>query len=209
MTREEIVAKLTALLGEEQAAAAADALVDAETEAAQTEEAATAETEAAQTEEAATAETEAAQTEEAAAEQAEAEAAAAEDAEAETATAEAEAEAAQSEEAEAAAEESAPPDPVEALYAENNALRDRLKGTMVRLAALSLGVAPERTDVVRRLAGVGEGELTEESAIAAVRQVLDEVPELAGTAVPVTGSVGSHPREPARPADPFLKGFFR
>ena len=80
---------------------------------------------------------------------------------------------------------------------------------MVRLAALSLGVAPERTDVVRRLAGVGEGELTEESAIAAVRQVLDEVPELAGTAVPVTGSVGSHPREPARPADPFLKGFFR
>ena len=196
MTREEIVAKLTALLGEEQAAAAADALVDAETEAAQTEEVATAETEAAQTEEAA-------------AEQAEAEAAAAEDAEAETATAEAEAEAAQSEEAEAAAEESAPPDPVEALYAENNALRDRLKGTMVRLAALSLGVAPERTDVVRRLAGVGEGELTEESAIAAVRQVLDEVPELAGTAVPVTGSVGSHPREPARPADPFLKGFFR
>ena len=208
MTREEIVAKLTALLGEEQAAAAADALVDAETEAAQTEEAATAETEAAQTEEAVTAETEAAQTEEAAAEQAEAEAAAAEDAEAETA-AEAEAEAAQSEEAEAAAEESAPPDPVEALYAENNALRDRLKGTMVRLAALSLGVAPERTDVVRRLAGVGEGELTEESAIAAVRRVLDEVPELAGTAVPVTGSVGSHPREPARPADPFLKGFFR
>ena len=208
MTREEIVAKLTALLGEEQAAAAADALVDAETEAAQTEEAATAETEAAQTEEAATAETEAAQTEEAAAEQAEAEAAAAEDAEAETA-AEAEAEAAQSEEAEAAAEESAPPDPVEALYAENNALRDRLKGTMVRLAALSLGVAPERTDVARRLAGVGEGELTEESAIAAVRQVLDEVPELAGTAMPVTGSVGSHPREPARPADPFLKGFFR
>ena len=208
MTREEIVAKLTALLGEEQAAAAADALVDAETEAAQTEEAATAETEAAQTEEAATAETEAAQTEEAAAEQAEAEADAAEDAEAEIA-AETEAEPAQSEEAEAAAEESAPPDPVEALYAENNALRDRLKGTMVRLAALSLGVAPERTDVVRRLAGVGEGELTEESAIAAVRQVLDEVPELAGTAVPVTGSVGSHPREPARPADPFLKGFFR
>ena len=173
MTREEIVAKLTALLGEEQAAAAADALVDAE--AAQTEETVTAETEAAQTEEVATAETEAAQ----------------------------------AEEAEAAAEESAPPDPVEALYAENNALRDRLKGTMVRLAALSLGVAPERTDVVRRLAGVGEGELTEESAIAAVRQVLDEVPELAGTAVPVTGSVGSHPREPARPADPFLKGFFR
>ena len=193
MTREEIVAKLTALLGEEQAAAAADALVDAETEAAQTEEAATAETEAAQTEEAA-------------AEQAEAEADAAEDAEAETA-AETEAEPAQTEPA--ATEEPAQPDPVEALYAENNALRDRLKGTMVRLAALSLGVAPERTDVVRRLAGVGEGELTEESAIAAVRQVLDEVPELAGTAVPVTGSVGSHPREPARPADPFLKGFFR
>lgn len=198
MTREEIVAKLTALLGEEQAAAAADALVDAEP--AQTEAAATAETEAAQSEE--TAETEAAQAEAAAAEQAEAEAAAAEDAEAETATAEAEAEP-------AATEEPAPPDPAEALHAENATLRDRLKGMMVRLAAVSLGVAPERVDVVRRLADLGEGELTEESAIAAVRRVLDEVPELAGAAVPVTGSVGSHPREPARPADPFLKGFFR
>ena len=180
MTREEIVAKLTALLGEEQAAAAADALVDAETEAAQTEEAA--------------------------AEQAEAEADAAEDAEAETAT-EAETEPAQT--GPAATEEPASPDPAEALHAENATLRDRLKGMMVRLAAVSLGVAPERVDVVRRLADLGEGELTEESAIAAVRQVLDEVPELAGTAVPVTGSVGSHPREPARPADPFLKGFFR
>ena len=191
MTREEIVAKLTALLGEEQAAAAADALVDAE---------------AAQTEEAATAETEAAQTEEAAAEQAEAEADAAEDAEAETA-AEAETEPAQT--GPAATEEPASPDPAEALHAENATLRDRLKGMMVRLAAVSLGVAPERVDVVRRLADLGEGELTEESAIAAVRRVLDEVPELAGAAVPVTGSVGSHPREPARPADPFLKGFFR
>lgn len=192
MTREEIVAKLTALLGEEQAAAAADALVDAETEAAQTEEAATAETEAAQTEEAA-------------AEQAEAEADAAEDAEAETAT-EAETEPAQT--GPAATEEPASPDPAEALHAENATLRDRLKGMMVRLAAVSLGVAPERVDVVRRLADLGEGELTEESAIAAVRRVLEEVPELAGAAVPVTGSVGSHPRKPARPADPFLKGFF-
>ena len=179
MTREEIVAKLTALLGEEQAAAAADALVDAETEAAQTEEAA--------------------------AEQAEAEADAAEDAEAETAT-EAETEPAQT--GPAATEEPASPDPAEALHAENATLRDRLKGMMVRLAAVSLGVAPERVDVVRRLADLGEGELTEESAIAAVRRVLDEVPELAGGAALTTGSVGSNPRALSRPADPFLKGFF-
>ena len=82
----------------------------------------------------------------------------------------------------------------------------------LRLSALSLGVAPERADAVRRLADLEGVDLNGEQAAqqveAAVRRVLEEVPELAGAAALTTGSVGSHPRALSRPADPFLKGFF-
>lgn len=179
MNREEIIARLTDLLGEEQAAAAADALIDAE---------APAQTPGSEPE-----------SSEAVSEATEPEAEAQEPIPPEN------------EKPDAESEPVAPePDPTEALRTENDGLRDRLKGMMMRLAAMSLGVAPERVDVVRRLAVFGDDELTEETALAAVRRVLEEVPELAGhAAIPVTGSIGTHPRENSRPMDPFEKGFFR
>lgn len=182
MTREEIIARLTDLLGEEQAAATADALIGAE-ETAQTPESESESTEMAEP----TAP------------------------EPGTSEAEPKPEATEPEVPDAEPESIAPePDPSEELRTENDRLRDQLKGMMVRLAAMSLGVAPERVDAVRRLAEFGDGELTEETALAAVRRVLEEVPELAGrAAMPVTGSIGTHPRESARPMDPFEKGFFR
>ena len=182
MTREEIVDRLKELLGEENAAAAADALAEAE---------APGEPEAPAEAEEAAAETEA-------------------PAEAEEAPAEPEVSA----ESEAPVEPEAPaePDPAEALRSENASLRERLLGMALRLSALSLGVAPERADAVRRLANLEgidlNGEQAAQQVEAAVRRVLEEVPELAGGAALTTGSVGSHPRALSRPADPFLKGFF-
>ena len=183
MTREEIVDRLKELLGEETAAAAADALAEAE---------ASGEPEVPAEAEEAAVETEA-------------------PAEAEEAAAEPEAPA-EAEEAPAEPEVSAETDPAEALRSENASLRERLLGMALRLSALSLGVAPERADAVRRLANLEGVDLNGEQAAqqveAAVRRVLEEVPELAGGAALTTGSVGSHPRALSRPADPFLKGFF-
>ena len=195
MTREEIVDRLKELLGEENAAAAADALAEAE---APGEPEAPAEAEEAPGEPEAPAEAE--------------EAAAETEAPAEAEEAPAEPEVSAESEAPVEPEAPAEPDPAEALRSENASLRERLLGMALRLSALSLGVAPERADAVRRLANLEgidlNGEQAAQQVEAAVRRVLEEVPELAGGAALTTGSVGSHPRALSRPADPFLKGFF-
>ena len=197
MTREEIVDRLKELLGEENAAAAADALAEAPAEPealAEPQEAPADPEEAPVDPEEAPVDPEGAP------------------AEAEEAPAEVEEAPAESEETPAEPEAPAEPDPAEALRSENASLRERLLGMALRLSALSLGVAPERVDAVRRLADLEGVDLNGEQAAqqveAAVRRVLEEVPELAGAAALTTGSVGGHPRALSRPADPFLKGFF-
>lgn len=211
MTREEILAKLTDLLGEEQAGSVADALIGAEAPP-ETEESAP-ETEAPASE------SEAPEPEPESEPAPEPESSEPEMPELESETPESEPEPSAPEpepsEPEAPVPEPAPsePDPTEALRAENNRLRERLTHAALRLSALALGVAPERVDVVGKLAELGEFDPESEQAAAqaeeAVRRVLEQVPELAGRALPAIGSIGAHPREGTRPVDPFEKGFFR
>lgn len=189
MTREEIVAKLTDLLGAEQAESAADALIGAEAPPEAEESAPEAEESSAETEPEAP------------------------DTEPEAPEAEPEPPEPEPSEPEAPVPEPSEPDPAEALRTENERLRERLTHAALRMAALAMGVAPERADAVRRLAELGEFDPTAENAAEqaeeAVRRVLEEIPELAGRAAPVTGSIGTHPREASRTVDPFEKGFFR
>lgn len=215
MTREEILAKLTDLLGEEQAGSVADALIG--TEAPPESEESAPETE----ESAAEAEPETPAPEPEASEpetpETEPELSEPETPEAESESSEPEMPAPEPEpsEPEAPVPESAPsePDPAEALREENHRLRERLTHAALRLSALTLGVTPERVDVVGKLAELDEFDPESEQAAAqaeaAVRRVLEQVPELAGRALPAIGSIGAHPREGTRPVDPFEKGFFR
>lgn len=209
MTREEILAKLTGLLGEEQAGSVADALIGAEAPS-EAEESAP-ETEAPEPEP----EPEPAPEQELS--EPEAPASEPELSEPEMPASEPEPSAPEPEpsEPEAPVPEPAPSetDPTEALREANHRLRERLTHAALRLSALTLGVAPERVDVVGKLAELDEFDPESEQAAAqaeaAVRRVLEQVPELAGRALPAIGSIGAHPREGTRPVDPFEKGFFR
>lgn len=202
MTKEEIIAKLTGLLGEEQATAIASALIGAEEGAQSAPEDAQSAPETAETEQ--TEQTEGEQTVPKG-EPGKDEPAAPEAADESDETDAGEAEGASGENAQA---ESMPSE----ASSDAALLRERLKGMTLKLAALSLGVSPERVNVVCRLADMGEADPASEEAAQqaenAVRRVLEEVPELAG-GMPATGAIGTHARQSMRADDPFTKGFFR
>lgn len=191
MSREEILERLKEMLGEEQAAAVADALIGTEEPEPDGHDDQPSEAEAA------------AETEQSEDQPSEPEVDSEPEAEAEH-----EPEPAPEQEPEA---ESLPS---EDLHAENERLRRKLGEAALKLAALSLGVAPERVNIVCRLAETGEfdpeSEQAAQQAQEAVRRVLEEAPELAaGRGMPSTGSIGLHPRSIAQPTDPFAKGFFK
>lgn len=210
MTKEEIIAKLAGLLGEEQAAAAANALIGAEEGTAEGAEGEPgAPEDASQTPETVeTAETEQCEGGQTAPEDepGEEKAAAPEAAADESDTAD-------SDETESASGENAPSESApDETFPDAALLRERLKRMTLKIAALSLGVSPERVNVVCRLADMGEVDPASEEAAQqaenAVRRVLEEVPELAG-GMPATGAIGTHARQSMRVDDPFTKGFFR
>lgn len=187
MSREEILERLKEMLGEEQAAAVADALIGTEEPEPDGHDDQPSEAEAA------------AETEQSEDQPSEPEV-----------DSEPEAEAEHEPEPEPEAESL----PSEDLHAENERLRRKLGEAALKLAALSLGVAPERVNIVCRLAETGEfdpeSEQAAQQAQEAVRRVLEEAPELAaGRGMPSTGSIGLHPRSIAQPTDPFAKGFFK
>lgn len=201
MTKEEIIAKLAGLLGEEQAAATASALIGAEEGAAEGTEG-----------EPGAPKDESKAPETAETEQSEGGQGTPEDEPVEEKAAD-ESDAADADEAEGASGENVPSESAPGEASPDAALlRERLKGMALKIAALSLGVSPERVNVVCRLADMGEVDPASEGAAQqaenAVRRVLEEVPELAGGML-ATGAIGTHARQSMRADDPFTKGFFR
>lgn len=93
--------------------------------------------------------------------------------------------------------------------AENAALRARLIESELRAAGMAAGVPPERLRALARLADTSQVDVTNEDAARqiadAVAAALKEVPELASAPF-AAGSLGTHPRDPARPTDPFARG---
>lgn len=93
--------------------------------------------------------------------------------------------------------------------AENTALRARLIESELRAAGMAAGVRPERLRTLARLADTSQVDVTAENAAQqiaeAVATALKEVPELAATPF-AAGSLGAHPRESSRLADPFARG---
>jgi hypothetical protein len=110
------------------------------------------------------------------------------------------------EEAEA---EATPPDPSAELAKKLEAAEQRLLGSMAEAAALKLGVRPERMKHALRLADLSGIDSAAEDAAAkidaAVKAVLDELPELAGGAQG-TGSPGAFQRQREPQKSPFEKG---
>ena len=110
---------------------------------------------------------------------------------------------------EAKSAEAAPGKPAPDYAAENAALRARLIESELRAAGMAAGVPSERLRTLARLADTSQVDVTQKDAgrqIAdAVAAALKEVPELASAPL-AAGSLGAHPRDPARPIDPFARG---